>query len=521
MKLQFLDTTLRDGEQAPGYSMNLDEKVRMALQLEALGVDAVESGFPAASRLDSDCVRAVASALRTPAVVGLCRARDADIDRAAEALAAAKRPRIHVFLATSELHLREKLHISRDECLEAIRHAVDYARNRCGDIEFSAEDASRSDPDFLCRAVETAIAAGATTINLPDTVGYATPTEFGAMVADVIRRVPNAGKAVFSVHCHDDLGMAVANTLAGISAGARQAECTICGIGERAGNAALEEVAMAVATRRDAFPGLSIGIVTQRIAKTARILAEITGHRIPPDKAIVGRNAFAHESGIHQHGVISNALTYQIMRPEDVGINDEEIVLGRHSGRHAFEERLTELGYSLDPDRVGQLFERFKGIAERKKEIRDRDIVALVEASETPRNQAEAWRLASFVVNSGNAMVSTACVTLRKGRRTAREVAMGTGPVYACVRAVEKIVKHPFVLEDYQLSAVTERRDALGEARVLISDGTGTYRGRGVSTDVIEASILACLAGVNAMLGSAQSALGTGAAADAQRSAIK
>lgn len=519
-RIILFDTTLRDGEQAPGYSMNKAEKVRLALQLEKLGADVVEAGFPVASKLDFEGVRDVAGALKTPVVAGLCRAMREDIDAACEALAAARRPRLHVFMATSDLHLREKLHLSRQACLAQVKRMVAYARRRCGDVEFSAEDASRTDRDFLCRVVEAAIAAGAGTINLPDTVGYATPQEFGAMVADVMGRVPNARDAVFSVHCHDDLGMAVANTLAGLAAGARQAECTVCGIGERAGNAALEEVAMALTTRRDVFGSLSHGLDTTQIAKTARLLAEITGNKIPPGKAVVGRNAFSHESGIHQHGVLANAMTYEIMKPETVGIRPEEIVLGRHSGRHAFEGRLAELGYSFGAERIDRLFELFKDVAARKKEITDRDIVALVESSDAPQNPSDNWKLVSFVVNSGNTMTSTACVTLRRGRKSVREVAMGTGPVYACIRAVEKIVRHPFILEDYQLSAVTEHRDALGEARVLLSDGTGTYRGRGVSTDVIEASIRACLAGVNAMLGNAAAALGTGAAGDAQKSSF-
>lgn len=515
-RIRFFDTTLRDGEQAPGYSMNLEEKLRMARQLEALGVDIIEAGFPVASPGDFESVKKIAAALKTTTVCGLSRALPKDIDAAADAIAAAVHPRIHTFLATSDLHLEFKLKMSRDEAMERVKKMVAYARNRCAEVEFSAEDASRTDPDFLCRVVEAAIAAGATTVNIPDTVGYSTPAEFGKIIANLHARVPNIDKAVISVHCHDDLGLAVANSLAGIAAGARQAECTICGIGERAGNAALEEIVMGLRTRHDFYGDLVHNIRTPELARTARLLSSITGVKIAPNKAIVGANAFAHESGIHQHGMMANTKTYEIMTPESVGVQQTSLVLGKHSGRHAFEQRLEELGYKLDAARVDRLFADFKTVADRKKTVEDRDLMALVENTSAVVDPEKQWVLDSFVVNSGNRMSATASVTLRRGKKKVQEVALGTGPVYAAIRAVEKIIHHPFTLDDYQLQAVTEHRDALGEVLVKMSDETGTYRGRGVSTDVIEASILACLAGVNSMLEADGQALGTGAASLAQ-----
>ena len=517
-RVTFFDTTLRDGEQAPGYSMTLDEKLRMARQLERLGVDVIEVGFAIASPGDFESVRQIAADLRECTVCSLSRALPKDIDAAADSLEAAVHPRIHTFLATSDLHLRCKLRMTRDRALEQIRDMVRYARGKCAEVEFSAEDATRSDPDFLCSAVETAIASGASTVNLPDTVGYATPEEIARMVTDIRNRVPNIDRATISMHVHDDLGLAVANTLAGVMAGARQVECTICGIGERAGNAAMEEIVMGLRTRGDYY-GLTHGIRTEEIGRTARLLSTITGVKMFPSKSIVGANAFAHESGIHQHGVLKNASTYEIMTPESVGVKKTELVLGKHSGRHAFSERLKLLGYSLPEERVDELFAQFKRLADRKKKILDRDIAALAEAvAPLDMDPAKVYTLESFVVNSGNRMSSTADVTLRRGGRTYQEVALGTGPVFASIRAVEKIVRHPFSLDDYTIQAVTEHRDALGEVTVKISDATGTYRGRGVSTDIIEGSILACLSAVNKMLDESQKGIGTGAASAVQHS---
>lgn len=498
-RIFIFDTTLRDGEQAPGYSMNLDEKIRMAKQLETLGVDIIEAGFAISSPGDFESVEAIAGAVERPVVASLARALKKDIDAAWNAVKKARHPRIHVFLATSDLHLEYKLKISREEALRRIEENVTYAKSLCDDIEFSCEDATRTDLAFLAAAVEKAIECGATTVNLPDTVGYSTPDEIKAMVMYVREHVRNIDKAVISMHNHNDLGLAVANSLAGIEAGARQIECTICGIGERAGNAALEELVMAMKTRGDKFEYTN-GIVTEEIFRTARLLSNTTGVKINPSKAIVGDNAFAHESGIHQHGMLANKKTYEIMTPESVGVVKTSLVLGKHSGQHAFSKKLEELGYIVSKEEETSLFQDFKNLCDKKKKISDRDIVALVEAKENPERTI--WALESFVVNSGNHMTSTACMTLKKisDGKLYQEVAAGTGPVYASLRCVEKIIKHPFSLDEYQLQAVTEHKDALGEALVKVTDSSGTYRGRGVSTDVVEASILACLNAVNKML---------------------
>ncbi len=506
-RIYIFDTTLRDGEQAPGYSMNLEEKIRVAKQLETLGVDIIEAGFAISSPGDFESVEAISKAVDNVTVASLARALTKDIDAAWNAVKRARKPRIHVFLATSDLHLQYKLRMTRDEAVERIREAVRYARSLCPDIEFSLEDATRTDLDYMCRVVETAIAEGATTINLPDTVGYASPGDITEMVSAVRNRVPNIDKAIISMHCHDDLGLAAANSLAGVTAGARQIECTLCGIGERAGNTALEEVVMAMKTRPDLYD-TETGIKTEELCRSARLLSSITGVRIFPSKAIVGDNAFAHESGIHQHGMMANSKTYEIMTPESVGVVKTNYVLGKHSGKHAFSKKLDELGYVLPEADVARLFEEFKNLCDRKKNVTDRDIVALVEATEAVAKQT--WTLSSYVVNSGNKITSTACIALKNGDKIIEGVATGTGPVYASLRAVEKIIRHPFSLDDYQLQAVTEHRDALGEALVKISDGSGVYRGRGVSTDVIEASILACLAAVNRMLEGGSSSISGG-----------
>ena len=515
VQIRFFDTTLRDGEQAPGYSMNLDEKVRMALQLETLGVDVIEAGFAIASPGDAEAVAAIARSVKGAAIASLSRALEKDIDASARALREAAHPRIHTFIATSDLHLQYKLKLTREEALDQARRMVAYARNLCAEVEFSAEDAFRTDLDYLCRVTEAVIDAGATVVNLPDTVGYATPNEFYEMVHAVHTRVPNMHKAILAVHCHNDLGLGVANSLAGIRAGARQVECTIGGIGERAGNAALEEIVMTLRTRADHF-GCSYNIRTEELYRTARLLASITGIKIAPNKPIVGQNAFSHESGIHQHGMMADSRTYEIMTPESVGVLKTSLVLGKHSGQHAFRKRLNELGYRPTDEEMSGLFESFKVLADRKKTIEDRDLVALMESAlAVGADPKKMWMLDSFVVNSGNRMISTACVSLRKGKKKYREVAMGAGPVNASLKAIEKIIRHPFVLEDYRLQAVTEGREALGEVLVKISDETGFYRGRGVSTDVIEASILSCLVAVNHMLdeNTAASAIGAATAA--------
>lgn len=500
--IAIFDTTLRDGEQAPGYSMNLEEKLRFARQLEALGVDVIEAGFAIASPGDFASVQAIASAVTDCTVASLSRALEKDIDCAWDAVKTAARPRVHTFIATSDLHLEYKLKMSRERAFEQAVAMVRHARSLCPEVEFSAEDAARTDRDYLCRIVEAVIDAGAAVVNIPDTVGYSTPDEFGSLISMLVNRVPNIDKAMLAVHCHNDLGLAVANTLAGLQAGAGQAECTVCGIGERAGNAAVEELVMAIRTRRDRYD-FSYNLKTEELYRTSRLLSGITGVMIAPNKAIVGANAFAHESGIHQHGMMANARTYEIMTPESIGLKKTTMVLGKHSGQHAFTRRMEELGYTMNPAMATKLFTDFKSVADKKKEITDRDLIALMESGThaAPR----IYELDNFVVNSGNTMTATACVTLRRDGKKMQAVEMATGPVYACFKAVERIIKHSYVLEDYQLRAVTEHRDALGEVLVKISDEHGVYRGRGVSTDVIEASVQSLLTAVNRMIEVAES----------------
>ena len=495
--ITFFDTTLRDGEQAPGYSMNLEEKLRFAKQLEALRVDVIEAGFAIASPGDFASVQAIASAVKNSTIASLARALEKDINCAWDAVKMAERPRIHTFIATSDLHLQYKLKMSRDNAYEQAVAMVKHARNLCPEVEFSPEDATRSDWDYLCRVVEGVIDAGAQVVNIPDTVGYSMPQEFGDLIAYLMNHVSNIDKAILSVHCHNDLGLAVANSLAGIGAGARQAECTVCGIGERAGNAAVEELVMAMRTRKDLYD-FTYNLKTEELYKTSRLLSSITGVAIAPNKAIVGANAFAHESGIHQHGMMAHAQTYEIMTPESIGLKKTTMVLGKHSGQHAFVKRMEELGYTLTAEMASKLFADFKNVADKKKEITDRDLIALMESGTHAAPQI--YELDNFVVNSGNNMTTTACVTLRRDGKKMQAVEMATGPVYACYKAVEKIIKHSYVLEDYQLRAVTEHRDALGEVLVKISDNHGVYRGRGVSTDIIEASMQSLLAAVNRMI---------------------
>jgi len=496
-QIAIFDTTLRDGEQAPGYSMNLEEKLRLAKQLEALKVDVIEAGFAIASPGDFASVQSIASMVKEATVASLARALKKDIDAAWNAVKEAKKPRIHTFLASSDLHLEYKLKMSRDQAYEQAVKMVSYARNLAPEVQFSPEDATRTDLDFLCKIVEGVIDAGATIVNIPDTVGYTMPDEFTTIINHLMNNVPNIDKAILAVHCHNDLGMAVANTLAGLNAGALQAECTVCGIGERSGNAAVEELVMAIRTRRDLYD-FDYNLKTEELYKTSRLLTNITGVAVAPNKAVVGNNAFAHESGIHQHGMMANARTYEIMTPESIGRKKTMMVLGKHSGQHAFTKRMEDLGYSLSKEMATKLFTDFKNIADKKKEITDRDLIALMESGTHAAPQI--FELVNFVVNSGNQMTATACVTLSRDQKKYQAVEMATGPVYACFKAVEKIIKHSFVLEDYQLKAVTEHRDALGEVLVKISDNHGTYRGRGVSTDVMEASILALLSACNRMI---------------------
>ncbi|HSC70435.1 MAG TPA: 2-isopropylmalate synthase, partial [Candidatus Methylomirabilis sp.] len=489
------DTTLRDGEQSPGYSMNTKEKLEMAKQLARLGVDVMEAGFPIASEDDFEAVKSIAQNLKGgPIIAGLCRAKDIDIDRAWEALKHAERPRIHTFIATSEIHIKYKLKSTREEVLEATVAAVKRAKRHTEDVEFSAEDAHRTDQEFLCRVVEAAIKAGATTINIPDTVGYGLPWELGERIRDLMRRVPGIDRVVVSAHCHNDLGLAVANSLEAVRAGARQVECTINGIGERAGNASLEELVMAIRTRRDSL-GYDTGIKAEEIYRTSKLLQSITGVSVQPNKAIVGANAFAHEAGIHQHGVLQTPLTYEIMTPESVGVPKSRLVLGKHSGRHAFKKRLEELGIGLGEDDVNKAFVRFKALCDRKKEVFDEDLMALVE--DEVMTAAETYTLEHLQFTSGTNIVPTATVRLQMQGETFQESGWGDGPVDAAYKAIDLITKIPGKLLEYQLRAVTGGKDAMGEVTVAVEMDGQRIVGRGSSTDVIEASVRAYVNAIN------------------------
>ncbi len=491
------DTTLRDGEQSPGASMNLEEKLRIATVLEELGVDIIEAGFPIASNGDFEAVREVARAVKTSAVAGLARAARKDIDRAWEALGAAASPRIHTFISTSPLHMKFKLQMEPEQVHQAIADSVSYARNLCGDVEWSPEDGSRSEHDFLCRCVETAIKSGAGTINIPDTVGYAVPEEFAALIAMLMNRVPNIDKAVISVHCHNDLGLAVANSLAAVGAGARQIECTINGLGERAGNAALEEVVMALRTRNDAMP-FSTGIQTEAITRASRLVSTITGVAVQPNKAIVGANAFAHESGIHQDGMLKHAGTYEIMTPESVGLNRSTLVMGKHSGRHAFREKLKELGFSLGDNALEDAFRRFKDLADKKKEVYDEDLVALVD-DEVVRGNARI-RFVSLQVIAGSKGPQRADLELVIDGKTVTTTATGDGPVDATFKAIKQLFPHEARLLLYQVHAVTQGTDAQAEVTVRLEENGKTVNGQGADTDTLVASCRAYLHALNKLL---------------------
>ena len=498
-RVQFFDTTLRDGEQSPGICLGVEEKVEIGLSLARLKVDVIEAGFPAASPGDLAAVQAVASRVKGPIIAGLARANRKDIDLAWEGVRKAERARIHTFIATSDIHLEHKLKMSRAEVLEATASAVRYARTLTPDVEFSAEDASRSDWAYLAEVLGVAIREGATVVNVPDTVGYAMPDEFSRLISYLRQNTPNIEKAVISVHCHDDLGMAAANSIAAVMAGADQVECTVNGLGERAGNAALEEIAMSLATRREHF-GVEIGIDTRQIYRTSRLVQNLTGFTPPPNKAIIGDNAFAHESGIHQHGILNNSLTYEIMSPESVGVQRNALVLGKHSGRHAFEERLKSLGHELPQERINSLFTRFKELADRKKTVFDRDIEALV--GDKPVSGSERYQIIQHHVVSGNQGPAMASVRLSTadGKKMLAQAAVGDGPVDAIFNAIETAVGFSVTLKDYQLKAVTSGQDALGEATVWVEEGGQTFVGRGLSTDVVEASARAFLNAVNKMV---------------------
>lgn len=494
-RIKIFDTTLRDGEQTPGVNLNIQEKLEIARQLEKLGVDVIEAGFAIASPGDFEAIKAVSENIKNVTIASLCRAVEKDIDRAWEAVKGAQSPRIHTFIATSDIHLKYKLKMTEDEVLERAVAMVKYAKKYCSDVEFSAEDASRTRMEFLIKVIEEVIKAGATVVNIPDTVGYTTPIEYGNMIKTLRESVSNIDKADISVHCHNDLGLAVANSLAAVINGATQVECTINGLGERAGNASMEEIIMGIETRKD-FYKIGHKIDTTQIYRSSKLVSSLTSIAVQPNKAIVGANAFAHESGIHQHGVLSEKSTYEIMRPESVGIGQNRMVLGKLSGRHAFEERLKELGYTtLSPENIQKAFEKFKSLADKKKVVLDRDIEALVEekVSQVP----EIFELESFQITSGNKNVATSTVSLKRNDEIITEAATGDGPVDAAFNAIERAVGISFTLEDYSLRAVTEGKDALGEVTVRISKDGKLFVGRGVSTDIIESGVRAYLNAIN------------------------
>jgi 2-isopropylmalate synthase len=491
------DTTLRDGEQSPGASMTVDEKIRMAVQLEKLGVDVIEAGFPIASPGEFDSVRRIAGSVKNVTVAGLARANKPDIDSAWEAIKVSVHPRIHIFIATSDIHLKHKLRRTREQVIEDAVGAVRYARQYTTDVEFSAEDATRSDTDYLCEVVRAVIEAGASVVNIPDTVGYATPAEIGALFRKIREKTPNIDRVILSAHCHNDLGMAVANSLAAVRFGARQVECTVNGIGERAGNAALEEIVMAMRTREDQLP-FHTRVNSQEIYRTSKLLSTITGLVIPRNKPIVGKNAFAHESGVHQDGVIKQALTYEIMTPESVGVPHSSIVLGKHSGKHGLLARCEALGFKLSEEDLKAIYKKFIALADKKKEVTDEDLVAIVE--EALNLIKEFYKLEYMQTTSGNKTMATATVQLRHDNKSDVDSAVGDGPVDATYKTIERITGIAGKLLEYSINAVTIGEDAMGEAFVKLQFKDDVIAGRGLSTDVIEASAKAYLNALNKWL---------------------
>lgn len=496
-KIYIFDTTLRDGEQTPGVSLDIEEKLQIASQLQQLGVDVIEAGFPLASRGDFEAVKAIAQNIRGPVIVGLARTTKQDIETAWQALKYAENPRIHTFIATSDIHMEYKLKMKSEEVLKRAYEMVSYAKSLCPSVEFSPEDGTRTRPEFLYKVIETAINAGADIVNIPDTVGYSTPSEFGALIKGIKENVPNISKAIISVHCHNDLGLAVANSLAAVENGAEQIECAINGLGERAGNAALEEIVMAIKTRKAHFD-CHTNVITEQITRTSNLVSHITGMEIQNNKAIVGTNAFAHESGIHQHGVLECRETYEIMMPESVGLKKNSIVLGKHSGRHAFEERLKELGYTnVSGDKINEAFAKFKDLADKKKTVSDEDIEALVkhEVFQTP----EAYTLEYYQVSSGSSTISTSTIKVNYNGGTISEAACGDGPVDAAFKAIEKATGITVKLKDYFIKAVGTGKDALGEVTLKIEKDNKIFSGKGISTDIVEASAKAFINSINKM----------------------
>ncbi len=493
-KIIIFDTTLRDGEQSPGASLNTKEKLEIARQLKRLGVDVIEAGFPTASPGDFSAVKEVASKIKGPVICGLARCGKKDIDAAYRAVRSSSRPRIHVFLATSKIHMRYKLKKAEDEILKLACWAVKYARTKVKDVEFSPEDASRTDRRFLFKVLEAVIDEGAATVNIPDTVGYAMPFEFGDLISSIKANVPNIEKAVISVHCHNDLGLGVSNSLEAIRNGARQVECTINGLGERAGNASLEEIVMALDTRRELF-GRATSINKRGLYKTSRLVSRLTGIPVQPNKAIVGKNAFSHEAGIHQDGILKMRTTYEIMKPEDVGFGKTQLVLGKHSGSHAFRERLRELGFHLRGKELDKAFDIFKKLADKKKEIYDEDLETIVE--DELRAIPEVYKLKSLRFSSGTDVTPSAEVTLKIKQKSKSESSTGDGPVDACYKAIDRVTGIKAKLLDYSIRAVTSGKDALGEVSIRLKAGEREVSGRGSSTDIVEASAKAYIDALN------------------------
>ena len=497
-RIIIFDTTMRDGEQSPGASMNLSEKLRIAEVLEGMGVDVIEAGFPIASEGDFEAVNEIAKVVKDSGVCGLARAGKADIERAAEAVKPAARPRIHTFISTSPLHMKYKLQMEPDDVYQAVIDSVTHARNFTDDVEWSCEDGSRTEHDFMCRCVEAAIDAGAATINIPDTVGYALPDEFAAIITMLRDRVPNMDKAILSVHCHNDLGLAVANSLAAVKAGARQIECTINGLGERAGNAAMEEIVMALRTRADLMP-YTPRIVTENITKASRLVSTVTGFTVQPNKAIVGANAFAHESGIHQDGMLKNARTYEIMTPESVGLTESKLVLGKHSGRHAFREKLKEMGYDIGDNAMEDAFKRFKDLADLKKDVFDEDIIALVD--ETVVRTNDRIKLASLEVLCGTVHTPPkADLSLDIDGEVKSAQSTGDGPIDAVFKAIKALTGENPHLQLYQVHAVTEGTEAQAEVTVRLEEKGKTVNGQSADTDTVVASAKAYINALNKLL---------------------
>ncbi len=492
--ISFFDTTLRDGEQSPGCSMNKREKLILAKQLERLGVDVIEAGFAAASEGDFESVQSIANEIKDSTVAVLARAVKSDIDKAWGAVKGAVKPRIHIFIATSPIHMKYKLKKKPDEVVKMAVEAVEYASGLCSEVEFSAEDATRSEPDFLAEIFDKVIMAGAKIINIPDTVGYTMPDEFYDFIMEIRSKSKYLDTVQTSVHCHNDLGLAVANTLSAARAGVTQFECTINGIGERAGNAALEELVMALEVRKDIY-GYEFNINTKEIMKTSNMLSGITGAHVQPNKAIVGANAFAHESGIHQHGVLAKRETYEIMTPDSIGLTTGKLVLGKHSGRHAFKDKIESMGYELTENELNDAFEKFKALADQKREVFDRDIEAIL--TKGIDGEDARYKLNRFVINAGNTITTTASVVLNIDGEDNEGISFASGPIDAAFSAIEKCLDKDIILEDYSLQSITEGTDALGFATVKLRYNDEHYSGRGVSIDVIEASINAYIDAIN------------------------